>query len=248
MAFTNSVSTSRCIHKFINPLTSSSEHQGIAGHMVFEEELWLRWCFGALCLTIGICLISASGRINLLTSSSEDAGHCRTHDVRGEAATALVSGCNLSHHRNASHFSRQTHISRSAIRYDISCRFPDHQAQQPRGLASHVSAQPCHISVPSRRKNAVLGLTAASAWFGPVTAFCSGSQTKPSPIEIDRKPFLNFKAVIAYDGTHFSGFQLQAGQPQSQTIQGRLEKALTTVTLQPRQVLTPDLSDYTYPL
>lgn len=88
---------------------------------------------------------------------------------------------------------------------------------------------------------AVSSPTAPYARFDTTRAFCPDPQTEPSSIEIDqeidREPVLNFKAVVAYDGTDFSGFQLQVGQSQSQTVQGRLEKAMTTVTLQPRQVL-----------
>ncbi|MDZ7835254.1 MAG: hypothetical protein U5K84_07790 [Alkalibacterium sp.] len=35
---------------------------------------------------------------------------------------------------------------------------------------------------------------------------------------------LRYKAKIAYDGTHFSGYQVQ---PDERTVQGDLEKALT---------------------
>ena len=37
----------------------------------------------------------------------------------------------------------------------------------------------------------------------------------------------NFKMVIAYEGTHYAGFQLQKNGP---TIQGELEKAIKTIT------------------
>lgn len=47
---------------------------------------------------------------------------------------------------------------------------------------------------------------------------------------------LNYKAVLAYDGTEFAGYQMQGGLKNVVTIQHRLERAFETVTRQPRKV------------
>lgn len=43
---------------------------------------------------------------------------------------------------------------------------------------------------------------------------------------MDSVETVRYKATIAYDGTHFSGFQIQ---PRERTVQGELEKALKTI-------------------
>jgi tRNA pseudouridine38-40 synthase len=48
------------------------------------------------------------------------------------------------------------------------------------------------------------------------------------------------KAVVAYDGTDYKGFQLQKDVP---TVQGELERALRTLTTQPTRVLAAGRTD-----
>jgi tRNA pseudouridine38-40 synthase len=43
---------------------------------------------------------------------------------------------------------------------------------------------------------------------------------------MEKSNFVRYKATIAYDGTHFSGFQIQ---PDERTVQGELEQALKTI-------------------
>lgn len=50
----------------------------------------------------------------------------------------------------------------------------------------------------------------------------------------DPLPVRRYRAVVAYDGTHFFGFQRQAGD--TPTVQGALEAALERVTRQPVSV------------
>lgn len=50
----------------------------------------------------------------------------------------------------------------------------------------------------------------------------------------------NFRAIVEYDGTPYSGFQIQ---PNRRTIQGELEKALVGITQQPVRVLGSGRTD-----
>ena len=58
---------------------------------------------------------------------------------------------------------------------------------------------------------------------GTSTALASATTCNPAP----NPPFRNWKLTLSYDGTDYSGWQVQPGQP---TIQGELQAALGRVT------------------
>ena len=50
------------------------------------------------------------------------------------------------------------------------------------------------------------------------------------------RPSVLYRCIVAYDGTNYSGFQLQNGRTDAPTVQGRLERAIRDLTKQPREV------------
>ena len=50
------------------------------------------------------------------------------------------------------------------------------------------------------------------------------------------RPSVMYRCTIAYDGTHYSGFQLQNGRTDAPTVQWKLERAIREITHQPREV------------
>lgn len=50
------------------------------------------------------------------------------------------------------------------------------------------------------------------------------------------RPSVMYRCIVAYDGTNYSGFQLQNGRTDAPTVQGKLERAIRDLTKQPREV------------
>ena len=83
----------------------------------------------------------------------------------------------------------------------------------------------------------------SEAGLRPSAAYCSATP-RPAGFRASGLPdrqecSLNYKAVVAYDGTGFNGYQMQVGQPGTATIQDCLERALTCISQQPRRVRLP---------
>lgn len=174
------------------------------------------------------CVIFAGSTVPALDSSHSlqcgrqyfSYGRCRPYAVPGATAAAVVLWGIIYHRRHAAHHSRAA-TSPNFTRQTTNCRSSsERQAKSPIQLNGRVSS---HSAESDRH-----GFFPNSISTAPVA---------PPPSDASLEPSLNYKAVVAYDGTDFAGFQLQAGQPGSVTIQGRLEKALATVAPQPRQAL-----------
>jgi tRNA pseudouridine38-40 synthase len=53
----------------------------------------------------------------------------------------------------------------------------------------------------------------------------------------------HYQVILAYDGTEFSGFQRQAGESKSRTVQGTLEMALRKIGWQGQSILSAGRTD-----
>lgn len=66
----------------------------------------------------------------------------------------------------------------------------------------------------------------------------SGSCTDSGSGDFDwgDQRFVTYRCTVVYDGTAYSGFQLQAGRTDAPTVQWKLERAIRDLTRQPREV------------
>lgn len=148
-------------------------------------------------------------------------GSCGPPVVRGAVGIAMVSRGAIPHHWHNSHLSGSAAGAVTATVLPDPTNRPYRRTKTPSGLISH-SDTALYSSRNQSRASCAKASSAAS---------------DAPPIQDDGEPPLNFKAVLTYDGTDFNGWQYQALQPDCVTVQGRFERALSTITLQPRQAL-----------